>query len=144
MEVLLEAMFSVGALLGKHPRKPDSPKAAGEQITQDEEFKEFRRRKRRNTEEEIQTSKKPAVQAKTYAALNTPRKEVVTQNFFVPLRATEMDTDTSGTAAMPHEEAVAGKTGRPPPVVLTSQLTRFSCKSNFEFPSTRNATRAIT
>jgi hypothetical protein len=63
-----------------------------------------------------------------------------------------MDTDTSGTEAMPHEEAVPGKTGRPPPVVLTSATNLIQLqkqlkgvvKDNFEFRSTRNGNRAIT
>jgi hypothetical protein len=79
-------------------------------------------------------------------------KEVVTRNYFAPLRTAEMDTDTSGTEVMPHEEAVPGKTGRPPPIVLTSatnlihlqkQMKRV-LKDNFEFRSTRNGTRIIT
>jgi hypothetical protein len=52
-----------------------------------------------------------------------------------------MDTDTSGTDAMPHEEAVPGKSGRPPPVVLTSTTNLIQLqkqlkgmmKDNFEF-----------
>jgi hypothetical protein len=31
-----------------------------------------------------------------------------------------MDTDASGTEANSNEEAVPGKTGRPPPIILTS------------------------
>jgi hypothetical protein len=53
---------------------------------------------------------------------------------------------------MPYEEAVPGKTGRPPPIVLTSatnliQLQRQLkgvVKDNFEFRSTRNGIRTIT
>jgi hypothetical protein len=63
-----------------------------------------------------------------------------------------MDTDTSGTEAMPHEEAVPGKTHRPPPIVLTfannliqlQKQLKGMVKDNFEFHSTRNGTRAIT
>lgn len=96
-----------------------SPKAGGEHLTQDEGFKELRRRKRHNTDEAAQTSKKAAVQEKTPDALNALPKEVVT-----PLRTTNLDTNTSGTEAMPHEEAVPGKSGTPPPIVpkLQKQL----------------------
>jgi hypothetical protein len=53
---------------------------------------------------------------------------------------------------MPQEEEVLGKTGRPPPVVLTSATNLIQLqkqlkgvlKDNFEFRSTRNGTRAIT
>jgi hypothetical protein len=62
-----------------------------------------------------------------------------------------MDTDTSGTEAMSHEEAVPGKTGRPPPIVLTSttkliqlqKQLKGMVKDNFEFRSTRNGARII-
>jgi hypothetical protein len=53
---------------------------------------------------------------------------------------------------MPHEEAVPGNTGRPPPIVLTSATNLIHVqkqlkglvKDNFEFRSTRNGTRIIT
>jgi hypothetical protein len=87
------------------------------------------------------------VQDKTSDALNTLAKEVVTRNYFAPLRTAEMGTD-----AMPHEEAVSGKTGRPPPIVLTSttnlihlqKQVKGVLKDNFEFRTTRNGTRIIT
>jgi hypothetical protein len=94
-----------------------------------------------------QTSRKAAVQDETSDALNTIAKEVVTRNYFAPLRTAEMDAD-----AVPHEEAVPGKTGRPPPIVLTSatNLTHLQkqlkgvLKDNSEFRSIRNGTRIIT
>jgi hypothetical protein len=87
------------------------------------------------------------VQDKTPDTVNTLPKEVVTRNYFAPLRTAEMDTD-----AVPHEEAVPGKTGRPPPIVLTSatnlihlrKLLKVVLKDKFEFRSTRNGTRIIT
>jgi hypothetical protein len=86
MEILLEAVFSmVRSQAGTLEGPTKSPKAAREQITQDEEYKKVPRRKQCNPEEETQISKKPAVPAKTSAALNTPLKEVVTRNFFAPL-----------------------------------------------------------
>lgn len=53
-------------------------------------------------------------------AVKTAPKEAVTRNFFAPFRTTDMDTDTTGAEAMPLEEAVPGKTDRPPPIVVTS------------------------
>jgi hypothetical protein len=87
------------------------------------------------------------MQEKTSDALNTLPKEVVTRNYFAPLRTADMDTE-----AMPHEEAVPGKTGRPPPIVLTSATNlihlqkqlKSVLKDNFEFRSTRNGTKIIT
>jgi hypothetical protein len=63
-----------------------------------------------------------------------------------------MDTNASGTEATSNEEAVPGKTGSVPPIILTSttiliQLQKHlksAVKENFEFRSTRNGTRAIT
>jgi hypothetical protein len=49
-----------------------SSKAAKEQITEDEGFKQVHMCKQHNAKEETQTSKKLAVQAKTSAALNIP------------------------------------------------------------------------
>jgi hypothetical protein len=40
--------------------------------------------------------------------------------FRTPLRAANMDTESSGTKATSNEEAVPGKTDRPPPIILTS------------------------
>jgi hypothetical protein len=39
---------------------------------------------------------------------------------YCPLRPADIDTDASGTEANSNEEAVPGKTGRPPPIILTS------------------------
>jgi hypothetical protein len=84
--------------------------------------------------------------------LNSLAKEVVMSNYFTPLQTADMDTDTSGTKAMPNEEAVPGKIGRPPPIVLTCETNLIHLqkqlkgvlKDNFEFRSTRDRTRIIT
>jgi hypothetical protein len=60
-----------------------------------------------------------------------------------------MDTDTSNT---PQEEAASVKTGRPPPIVLTSAVNLIQLqkqlksvvRGNFEFRKTRNGPRVIT
>jgi hypothetical protein len=75
--------------------------------TEEDGFKEVRRRKRHSTNEAAPTSKKPAAEAKS-----TPAKEVATRNFFAPLRATTRDTDSSVTEATTPEEAVPGNAGR--------------------------------
>jgi hypothetical protein len=115
--------------------------------TQEDGFKEVRRRKRHSTNEAAPTSKKPAAEAQS-----TTAKEVATRNFFAPLRATAMDTDSSVTEATTPEEAVPGKAGRPPPIILTAntnliQLQRQLknvAKGDFEFRNTKNGTRVIT
>jgi hypothetical protein len=73
-----------------------------------------------------------------------PPKEVVSRNFR-PLRPTDVVTDSSGTETISNEEAVPGKTGRPPPIILTSaailiqlqKQLKSVVKENFEFLSTR-------
>jgi hypothetical protein len=63
-----------------------------------------------------------------------------------------MDTDASGTEANSNEETLPGKTGRPPPIILTSTTNliqlqkelKIVVKENFEFRSTTNGTRVIT
>jgi hypothetical protein len=115
--------------------------------TQEDGFQEVPRRKRHNTTEAAPTSKKAAAEAKS-----TPNKEIAMRNFFAPLRATTMDTDSSGAEATTPEETVPGKGGRPPPVILTSttnliQLQRQLknvAKGDFEFRNTKNGTRVIT
>jgi hypothetical protein len=68
-----------------------------------------------------------------------------------PLKAVGMDTDAFGTEANSNDEAVPGKTGKPPPIIpmsatnliqLQKQLKNV-VKENFEFCSTRNGTRVI-
>jgi hypothetical protein len=109
-----------------------------------EEFCEQRRRKR-NPSEQQPTVPKEAVTAATSAP------KITTRNFFAPLRAT-METDSSGMEDKTEEEAVAEKTCRPPPIILTSTVNLIQLqkhlksvvKGDFEFRSTRNGTRVIT
>jgi hypothetical protein len=79
-----------------------------------------------------------------------PHQDLPTRNFFAPLRATDMDcegdkikdTDTHDK----DQQGPASKTGRPPPIVLTSPQNLITlqnklkglCNDTFEFRSTRN------
>jgi hypothetical protein len=83
-----------------------TPKSAA---TQEDGFKEVQRRKRHSTNETAPTSKKAAC-----TAVDTHPKEVATRNFFAPLRASDMDTDSANTEATPREAAAPAKPGRPP------------------------------
>jgi hypothetical protein len=67
---------------------------------QDDGFQEVRRRKRHNTQEAAKTSNEGAVQSALQPEANSP-KEVVTRNFYAPLRTTNMDTDAANTEASP-------------------------------------------
>jgi hypothetical protein len=79
-------------------------------------------------------------------------KEVASWNFFTRLRATDMDMDSASTEASPRKAIAPRKTGRLPPVVLTSVVNLIQLpkqlkgveRENFEFCSTRNGTRVIT
>jgi hypothetical protein len=124
-----------------------TPKSAA---TQEDGFKEVRRRKRHSTNETVPTSKK-AVPIAASTAEDTPSKEVVTRNYFAKLRVSDMDTDSANTEASPDEAAAPAKRGRPPPIVLTSAANLILLQTqlkgvvseNFEFRSTRNGTRVI-
>jgi hypothetical protein len=66
--------------------------------------------------------------------------------------AADMDTDDSGADATSNEDAVPGKTGRPPPIIITSTTNMIQLqkqlksmmKGNIEFRSTGNGARVIT
>jgi hypothetical protein len=78
--------------------------------------------------------------------------KVATKKFFTPLQTTNMDTYAPDTESSAVEEAVPGKMGRPPPIVLTSATNLIQlqkqlkgvAKQIFEFHSTKNRTRVIT
>jgi hypothetical protein len=85
--------------------------------------------------------------------LKYPPKEVVTRNYLAPvMAAADMDTDASGADATSDEDAVPGKTDRPPPIIITTTTNliqlqtqlKSMIKGNIEFRSTRNGTRVIT
>jgi hypothetical protein len=92
--------------------KSETPNCAA---SQEDGFKEIRRRKRHSTNKTALTSKKAVCAAKV-----TPPKEVATCNFFAPLRTTLKDTDADAEATT--HEAVSGKAGRPPPIILTAKI----------------------
>jgi hypothetical protein len=80
-----------------------------------------------------------------------PHKEIATRNFFAPLRASDMDTDSTNTEATPREAAAPAKPDRPPPIVLTSAVKLILLQKqlkgvvskNVEFRNTRIGTRVI-
>jgi hypothetical protein len=122
-----------------------------EKPAQDEDFQEVRRRKLHNTSEAAPTSKK-AVPTATSDPVTTPSKEITTRNFFAPLRAANMDTDSAGSEDSTSAATAPGKTGRPPPIILTSAVNLIQLQKklkdvvseDFEFRNTKNGTRVIT
>jgi hypothetical protein len=114
----LKAMHKARTLAGQ----TNLPKATGQQTKKEDDFQEVRRRRRRATDENTGTSKKATVQTSTSPALNILylQRRSAPETFSPPLRTTEMDTDASGTETTSNEEAVHGKTGTAPPVILMS------------------------
>jgi hypothetical protein len=76
---------------------------------------------------------------------------LATKNFFGPLQTRNMDTDAHGTESSTAEEAVPGRAGGLPPIVLASTTNLIQlqkqlkgvAKQRFKFHSTRNGTRVI-
>jgi hypothetical protein len=109
-----------------------------------------------NNEEErgaipqMTTHKKANPQTSTLLAKK--QAEVSIKNYYAPLRTVEMDTEDAGDSPAPKGEQQQKKTGRPPPVVLTSAINLINfqdnlkvvVKGNYEFRSTRNGTRVVT
>jgi hypothetical protein len=122
--------------------------------TEGNEFREQRRRKRNYSEIPENKSKKPTT------ALNDPRlrrqQEIPTRNFFDILRTTEMEKSQSDAAdhstTNQQELTPTNRTGRPPPIVLTSQVNLIEIqkrlksvtKGDLELRSTKNGTRVVT
>jgi hypothetical protein len=113
-------------------------------ITQQEDgFKEVHRRKRHCHEEPTPTTKKVALPASTV--------KVATKNFFAPLRASNMDTDAPVMVSNSTQATAPEKSGRPPPVVLTSTTNLIQlqkqlkgvARHSFEFRSTTNRTKDL-
>jgi hypothetical protein len=123
-----------------------APSEARKSSTQEDGFKEVRRRKRHSTNEDAPTSKKTV----SVAEVTTP-KEVATRNFFAFMK-TSMETENTGAEAASPEDTVSGKAGRPPPIIFTSTVNliqlqkqlKNEVKGDFEFHSTRNGTRVVT
>jgi hypothetical protein len=95
-------------------------KTSVESSAQGDGFQEVKRRKRHITNDTSQTAKKSATLVPTSAAAKVPPKAVLTRNFLLPLRTTDLDMDTTGAGnTLPEREALR-KPGRPPPIVVTS------------------------
>jgi hypothetical protein len=55
-----------------------------------------------------------------------------------PSRAADMDTDVSGTQAISNEWAVPGKTGKPPPLILTYTTDLIQLQTELKIVVKRN------
>jgi hypothetical protein len=117
-----------------------------------EGFREQRRRKRNPSEEQVKKLK-PTPGSRDPRTRSQVEAQVPTRNFYAPLRTSEMDvvetTDNHGTE---EQQPSSSKTGRPPPIVLTSSTNLMQLQrqiqnivtGSFEFRNTRSGTRIVT
>jgi hypothetical protein len=145
----LKAVIKVNAQAGQ---SGEVKKTSVESSAQDDDFREVNRRKSHISNETSQTTKKSTKLVLTFAAVKLPPKAVLTRNFFALLRSTDVDMETTGEEnALPEQEAPK-KSGKPPPIVMTSTTNRIRLQSDlkerirgeYEFRNTRDETRAIT
>jgi hypothetical protein len=99
-------------------------KTSSESTAQHDEFREVKRRKRHNSSDNSQSVKKSTKTVPTSAAVKLPPKAVSTRNYFAPLRTTDMDTETTGAENTLPEQEAPRKSGRPPPIMITSSAVR--------------------
>jgi hypothetical protein len=106
----LKALLKASTLGGQS----NTPKATGQQTTQEDGFQEVRRRKRQANDETAGTSKKAAMPTNTSPALNNPAKGVVTRNFFRPPQDSGYGHRSSVTDATSNEGQFLVKQLAPP------------------------------
>jgi hypothetical protein len=107
LKAILRTSNSAAKLLRSHHRRKASKKFGGGSDT---------------APPKLPRLKKKAMPTAASASVSTTQKEVATRNFFAPLRATEMDTDSASNMATSCKETPPGKTGRPPPIILTTAI----------------------
>jgi hypothetical protein len=155
--VCTEVVHDLTAVLKDSAAKGETAKITTTEPPSNEVFHEQRRRKRKLSGDANKRTKKSATSA---TGTNDPqlrqKDEVPTQNFFAPLKLTEMEADHGDDADDSTEgqqqQAPSTQTCRPPPIELSSQVNLIQLqrqlkgllKGNFEFRSTRNGTRVVT
>jgi hypothetical protein len=88
----LKATLKVSAQAGKSTVN----KTSLESMTQDDDFHEGKRHKSHISNNTSQAAKKSTTPVPTSAVAKLPPKAVLTQNFFAPLRPTDMNMVTIG------------------------------------------------
>jgi hypothetical protein len=95
-------------------------KTSSEPTAQDDEYREAKRRMRHNSNDNSQSAKMSTKTIPTSASVKLPPRAASTRNYFAPLRTTDMDMETTGSENMLPEQEAPRKSGRPPPIVMTS------------------------
>jgi hypothetical protein len=155
--VYTEVLHDLMAVLKESAAKGKKAKTTNTKPPSNEEFREQRRRTRKLSDEANKRTKKPATSATSVIDPQLQSKDAVpTRNFFAPLRSTDMEADhgrdADDSTEGQQQQAPSSQAGRPPPIVLTSQLNLIQLqrqlkgllKGNFDFRSTRNGARVVT
>jgi hypothetical protein len=145
----LKAVLKVSAQAGQ---SEGVNKTSVESTAQNDNFREVKTRKRRHSDDTSHTANKSTISGPKSTAVKLPAKAVTTCNFFAPLRTSIMNTETTGAENALPEKEDPRKSGRLPPIAMTSttNLTglqsnlKDSVKGQYEFRNTRNGTCIIT
>jgi hypothetical protein len=107
-------------------------KTSSESTAQDDDFREVNKRKGHNSDGTSQSAKNSTKTVPMSAAFKLPPKAVSIRNFFAPLRTTGMDTETAGAENTLPEQEAPRKSGRPPPIVMTSTTNLIQLQSDLK------------
>jgi hypothetical protein len=107
-------------------------KTSLESMAQDDDFQEVKTRKRRTSNDASEMTMKPTKSVPISPTLKQTPKAVPTRNFFTPLRTNDMDMETTGTENTLPEQEAPRKSGRLPPIVLTSTTNLIRLQSDLK------------
>jgi hypothetical protein len=93
----------------------------------------MKRRERHGSNNTSQIAKKQTKPVPGPAALKLPPKAVLTRNFFTPLGTTDMDTETTEAENTLPEHEAPNKSGRPPPIVMTSTTNLIRLQTDLKY-----------
>jgi hypothetical protein len=105
-------------------------KISSESTAQNDDFREVKKRKWHNSDDTSQSAKNSTKTVPISVTFKLPPKAVSTCKFFAPHRTIVMDTETAGTEHILPEQEALRKSGRPPPVVMTSTTNLIQVQSD--------------
>jgi hypothetical protein len=125
----LKAVIKVSARAGQNGAVN---RISVESTAQDDDFQEVKRSKGHISNDTLKTAKKSTKPVPTSTDVKLPPKAMLTRNFFTPLRTTDIDTEATGAENAQQEQEDSIKTGRPPPIVMTSTANLIRLQSDFK------------
>jgi hypothetical protein len=145
--VTLNELWAILKVSAQEEQSGAVNKTSVESMAQDNDFREVKRCKRHISH----TAKKWTKPVPMSAAVKLPSKTVLTHNFFTPLRATDMETETTGTENTLPVQKIPRKPGRlsPTMIISTTNLIQLQSELNdhvkgeHQFRNTRNETHII-